>query len=153
MEFHENLQSLSIKDGLKGSKVSRALESFSWNITILKVSAALIDKPAARRSPFGLLFNRAVPTTPRPLTSGPGWPAETRQGWSEGEHEAGARRRPDGKPHQGGGGAEKSSLPNGTRSGWDCKCLEALIIAIKQQSNTVISADNPSYTIDLFSHT
>lgn len=38
MEFHEKLQSLAIKEGLKGSKVSRALESFSWNITILKVS-------------------------------------------------------------------------------------------------------------------
>lgn len=38
MEFHENLQSLAMKEGLKGSKVSRALESFSWNITILKVS-------------------------------------------------------------------------------------------------------------------
>lgn len=50
MEFHENLQSLSIKDGLKGSKVSRALESFSWNITILKVSPALSDTPAAHRS-------------------------------------------------------------------------------------------------------
>lgn len=37
MEFHENLQSLAVKEGLKGRKVSRALESFSWNITILKV--------------------------------------------------------------------------------------------------------------------
>lgn len=38
MEFHENLQSLAAKEGLKGRKVTRALESFSWNITILKVS-------------------------------------------------------------------------------------------------------------------
>lgn len=38
MEFHEKLQSLAAKEGLKGRKVSRALESFSWNITILKVS-------------------------------------------------------------------------------------------------------------------
>ena len=38
MEFHEKLQSLAEKEGLRGRKVSRALESFSWNITILKVS-------------------------------------------------------------------------------------------------------------------
>lgn len=38
MEFHEKLQSLAAKEGLRGRKVSRALESFSWNITILKVS-------------------------------------------------------------------------------------------------------------------
>lgn len=38
MEFHEKLQSLAAKEGLKGRKVTRALESFSWNITILKVS-------------------------------------------------------------------------------------------------------------------
>lgn len=37
MEFHEKLQSLAAKEGLKGRKVTRALESFSWNITILKV--------------------------------------------------------------------------------------------------------------------
>lgn len=37
MEFHEKLQSLAVKEGLKGRKVTRALESFSWNITILKV--------------------------------------------------------------------------------------------------------------------
>lgn len=34
MEFHEMLKSLP---GLKGRKMTRALESFSWNITILKV--------------------------------------------------------------------------------------------------------------------
>lgn len=38
MEFHEKLQSLAAKEGLRGRKVNRALESFSWNITILKVS-------------------------------------------------------------------------------------------------------------------
>ena len=37
MEFHEKLQSLAVKEGLKGRKVTWALESFSWNITILKV--------------------------------------------------------------------------------------------------------------------
>lgn len=37
MEFHEKLQILAAKEGLKGSKVCRAVESFSWNVTILKV--------------------------------------------------------------------------------------------------------------------
>ncbi|XP_017282206.1 inactive phospholipase C-like protein 2 [Kryptolebias marmoratus] len=47
MEFHENLQSLAMKEGLKGSKVSRALESFSWNITILKGQADLLKHAKA----------------------------------------------------------------------------------------------------------
>lgn len=38
MEFHDRLPSLAAKEGLKGRKVTRAMESFSWNITILKVS-------------------------------------------------------------------------------------------------------------------
>lgn len=45
MEFHEKLQSLAAKEGLKGRKVSRALESFSWNITILKVRNTHSQKP------------------------------------------------------------------------------------------------------------
>ncbi|XP_047461253.1 inactive phospholipase C-like protein 2 isoform X2 [Mugil cephalus] len=42
MEYHEKLQSLAAKEGLKGCKVGRALESFSWNITILKGQADLL---------------------------------------------------------------------------------------------------------------
>ena len=37
MEFHENLQDLATKEGLKGRKLHKAVESFTWNITILKV--------------------------------------------------------------------------------------------------------------------
>ncbi|KAK2830220.1 hypothetical protein Q5P01_018151 [Channa striata] len=47
MEFHENLQNLALKEGLKGRKVSRALESFSWNITILKGQADLLKHAKA----------------------------------------------------------------------------------------------------------
>ncbi|AWP21838.1 putative inactive phospholipase C-like protein 2 [Scophthalmus maximus] len=47
MEFHEKLPSLAAKDGLKGRKVSRALESFSWNITILKGQADLLKRAKA----------------------------------------------------------------------------------------------------------
>ncbi|XP_023142871.2 inactive phospholipase C-like protein 2 [Amphiprion ocellaris] len=47
MEFHEKLQSLATKEGLKGCKVSRALESFSWNITILKGQADLLKHAKA----------------------------------------------------------------------------------------------------------
>ncbi|XP_061598693.1 inactive phospholipase C-like protein 2 [Cololabis saira] len=47
MEFHEKLQSMAMKEGLKGSKVSRAVESFSWNITILKGQADLLKHTKA----------------------------------------------------------------------------------------------------------
>uniref|UniRef100_A0A8P4K791 Phosphoinositide phospholipase C n=1 Tax=Dicentrarchus labrax TaxID=13489 RepID=A0A8P4K791_DICLA len=47
MEFHEKLQILAAKEGLKGRKVSRALESFSWNITILKGQADLLKHAKA----------------------------------------------------------------------------------------------------------
>ncbi|XP_034016211.1 inactive phospholipase C-like protein 2 [Thalassophryne amazonica] len=47
MEFHENLQSLAVKEGLKGRKVSRALECFTWNITILKGQADLLQHAKA----------------------------------------------------------------------------------------------------------
>ncbi|KAL3044041.1 hypothetical protein OYC64_003801 [Pagothenia borchgrevinki] len=47
MEFHEKLQSLAEKEGLRGRKVSRALESFSWNITILKGQADLLKHAKA----------------------------------------------------------------------------------------------------------
>ncbi|KAG9345187.1 hypothetical protein JZ751_009730, partial [Albula glossodonta] len=36
MEYHENLHDLAVKEGLKGRKQQKALESFTWNITILK---------------------------------------------------------------------------------------------------------------------
>lgn len=38
MEFHENLHDMAMKEGLKGRKLHKAVESFTWNITILKVS-------------------------------------------------------------------------------------------------------------------
>lgn len=47
MEFHEGLQSMATREGLKGRKVSRALESFSWNITILKGQADLLKHAKA----------------------------------------------------------------------------------------------------------
>uniref|UniRef100_A0A1A8H2F3 Phosphoinositide phospholipase C n=1 Tax=Nothobranchius korthausae TaxID=1143690 RepID=A0A1A8H2F3_9TELE len=42
MEFHENLHDLSVKEGLKGRKLQKAVESFTWNITILKGQADLL---------------------------------------------------------------------------------------------------------------
>ncbi|XP_029022918.1 inactive phospholipase C-like protein 2 isoform X2 [Betta splendens] len=47
MEFHEKLQNLAAKEGLKGRKVTRALESFSWNITILKGQTDLLTHAKA----------------------------------------------------------------------------------------------------------
>uniref|UniRef100_A0A672GVH0 Phosphoinositide phospholipase C n=1 Tax=Salarias fasciatus TaxID=181472 RepID=A0A672GVH0_SALFA len=37
MEFHEDLSRLGEKEGLKGRKLIKAVESFTWNITVLKV--------------------------------------------------------------------------------------------------------------------
>lgn len=42
MQFHENLHDLAVKEGLKGRKVHKAVESFTWNITILKGQADLL---------------------------------------------------------------------------------------------------------------
>nr|XP_034992649.1 inactive phospholipase C-like protein 1 isoform X1 [Zootoca vivipara] len=37
MELHEELHDLGTKEGLKGRKLSKAIESFAWDITVLKV--------------------------------------------------------------------------------------------------------------------
>ncbi|KAJ1187393.1 hypothetical protein NDU88_004169 [Pleurodeles waltl] len=37
MEFHEELHQLGAREGLKGRKLSKAVEGFAWNITVLKV--------------------------------------------------------------------------------------------------------------------
>ncbi|XP_077600255.1 inactive phospholipase C-like protein 2 [Stigmatopora nigra] len=42
MRFHEHLQTLAAKEGLKGRKAGHAVESFTWNITILKGQADLL---------------------------------------------------------------------------------------------------------------
>ncbi|XP_041964406.1 inactive phospholipase C-like protein 2 [Alosa sapidissima] len=42
MEFHENLHDLALKEGLKGRKLHKSVESFTWNITILKGQADLL---------------------------------------------------------------------------------------------------------------
>lgn len=42
MEFHEHLHSIGTKEGLKERKLQKAVESFTWNITILKVLYLLL---------------------------------------------------------------------------------------------------------------
>lgn len=37
MEFHENLHNIGAREGLKERKLQKSVESFTWNITILKV--------------------------------------------------------------------------------------------------------------------
>ncbi|KAJ8273876.1 hypothetical protein GJAV_G00106490 [Gymnothorax javanicus] len=44
MEYHECLQALVEREGLKGRKASRAVENFTWNITILKGQADLLKR-------------------------------------------------------------------------------------------------------------
>ncbi|XP_041057316.1 inactive phospholipase C-like protein 1 [Carcharodon carcharias] len=42
LEFHEEIHNLAKKEGLKESKLSKALESFAWNITVLKGQGDLL---------------------------------------------------------------------------------------------------------------
>ncbi|XP_026552626.1 inactive phospholipase C-like protein 1 isoform X1 [Pseudonaja textilis] len=42
MELHEELHNLGTKEGLKGRKLSKAIESFAWNITVLKGQGDLL---------------------------------------------------------------------------------------------------------------
>ncbi|KAM4558193.1 inactive phospholipase C-like protein 1 [Odontesthes bonariensis] len=42
MDFHEDLSRLGEKDGLKGRKLNKAVESFTWNITVLKGQSDLL---------------------------------------------------------------------------------------------------------------
>nr|XP_056717557.1 inactive phospholipase C-like protein 1 [Euleptes europaea] len=42
MEFHEELHNLGTREGLKGRKLSKAIESFAWNITVLKGQGDLL---------------------------------------------------------------------------------------------------------------
>ncbi|XP_029461902.1 inactive phospholipase C-like protein 1 [Rhinatrema bivittatum] len=42
MEFREELHNLGTKEGLKGRKLSKAIESFAWNITVLKGQGDLL---------------------------------------------------------------------------------------------------------------
>uniref|UniRef100_H3BBC6 Phosphoinositide phospholipase C n=1 Tax=Latimeria chalumnae TaxID=7897 RepID=H3BBC6_LATCH len=42
MELHEDLENLGAKEGLKGRKLSKAIESFAWNITVIKGQGDLL---------------------------------------------------------------------------------------------------------------
>uniref|UniRef100_A0A8C8RCY5 Phosphoinositide phospholipase C n=1 Tax=Pelusios castaneus TaxID=367368 RepID=A0A8C8RCY5_9SAUR len=47
MDFHKELRHLEAKEGLKGRKLQKALESFAWNITVLKGHADLLKQAKA----------------------------------------------------------------------------------------------------------
>nr|XP_023691401.1 inactive phospholipase C-like protein 2 isoform X1 [Paramormyrops kingsleyae] len=42
LDFHEDLHKIGAKEGLKGRKLQKAMESFAWNITVLKGQADLL---------------------------------------------------------------------------------------------------------------
>lgn len=54
MDFHKELHRLEAKEGLKGRKLQKALESFAWNITVLKVTSG----PGCRRAQRGAQLPR-----------------------------------------------------------------------------------------------
>lgn len=37
LDFHEDLHRIGAREGLKGRKLQKAMESYAWNITVLKV--------------------------------------------------------------------------------------------------------------------
>ncbi|XP_056618201.1 inactive phospholipase C-like protein 2 [Triplophysa dalaica] len=47
MEFHEKLHDMAVKEGLKGRKLNKSVESFTWNITILKGQTDLLKHARA----------------------------------------------------------------------------------------------------------
>lgn len=71
MEFHENLNDLAVKEGLKGRKLHKAVESFTWNITILKVRLSHTPRPVgcflANGSCCAFTLNRVLTTAARTL--------------------------------------------------------------------------------------
>ncbi|XP_078126634.1 inactive phospholipase C-like protein 2 [Sander vitreus] len=42
LDFHEDLHRIGAKEGLKGRKLQKAMESYAWNITVLKGQADLL---------------------------------------------------------------------------------------------------------------
>lgn len=55
MDFHKELHRIEAKEGLRGRKLQKALESFAWNITVLKVRGArCASVPSTAGSPAGV---------------------------------------------------------------------------------------------------
>lgn len=59
MDVHEDLFRLGEKEGLKGRKLTKAVESFTWNITVLKV-----PKHTSIKTNASVCFVRALAATP-----------------------------------------------------------------------------------------
>lgn len=53
MDFHKELHRIEAKEGLRGRKLQKALESFAWNITVLKVrgQGCAAPRPPAHPNP------------------------------------------------------------------------------------------------------
>lgn len=49
MDFHKELHRIEAKEGLRGRKLQKALESFAWNITVLKVRGKGCAAPSPPR--------------------------------------------------------------------------------------------------------
>lgn len=51
MDFHKELHRIEAKEGLRGHKLQKALESFAWNITVLKVRGEGCASPPLHHHP------------------------------------------------------------------------------------------------------
>lgn len=58
LDFHEDLHRIGAKEGLKGRKLQKAMESYAWNITVLKVrwtEPHLACGPQRNKDPYIIL--------------------------------------------------------------------------------------------------
>uniref|UniRef100_A0A663DSM1 Phosphoinositide phospholipase C n=2 Tax=Neoaves TaxID=3078114 RepID=A0A663DSM1_AQUCH len=85
MDFHKELHRIEAKEGLRGRKLQKALESFAWNITVLKVrgEGCAAPSPPRRPAPRGCSVStgdgmdpfRGSRRCPHPASPHPGcWP-------------------------------------------------------------------------------
>ncbi|KAJ8352837.1 hypothetical protein SKAU_G00243130 [Synaphobranchus kaupii] len=90
MEFHEELPRLVEKEGLKGRKQSKAVESFAWNITVLKGQCDLLR--GAKMDALDTLRQLALACEAFGLTAPPDPPSAPQKTSDHGAHAVHARR-------------------------------------------------------------
>lgn len=76
MEFREELHELGAKEGLKGRKLNKAIESFAWNITVLKGQGDLLKN--AKNEAIENMKQMQLACLSCGLSKGPGSGAEAK---------------------------------------------------------------------------
>lgn len=73
MDFHKELHRIEAKEGLRGRKLQKALESFAWNITVLKVRGGRHRGHHHRHPSPPPSLTTPVPRTWAPAPGGCAW--------------------------------------------------------------------------------